>query len=87
MRQTAGAWAWCEQAGTRQCDATGSAEQLLFWPGVDSILWLLAPGDPGLQRAPRQFFPHACVYHCTAVSGLCLSRCPGLKCASAAVWE
>lgn len=31
MRQTAGAWAWREQAGTRQRDATGSAEWLLFW--------------------------------------------------------
>lgn len=97
MRQTAGAWAWREQAGTRQRDATGSAEWLLFWDrlGEDVINlnagqgWVAPFGDlqlgaPSPQRALGSSSPRMLPSQVRCVRTL--SLCHGLRCASA-VWE
>lgn len=82
MRQTAGAWAWREQAGTRQRDATGSAEWLLFWDRlVEDVInlnagqgWVALLGTCSwgclARRGPVAALLHECFPHRTAVSGL-----------------
>lgn len=81
IRQTAGAWAWWEQAGTRQCDATGSPKRLLFWDRLveDVIKQNAGQGWPASfgclplgALACRGLLLHAYFNHWTAVSGLCL---------------